>query len=87
MPVGSLLFVKYFPYNRKGTYSDGGNSVEVYFDQRVAEIEPISPETKLQPGQNFSFPEKWVLIPLKKEVTTVEQARELVKRIKPSPFK
>lgn len=84
---GKLLFVKYFPYNRKGTYSDGGNSVEVYFDQRVAEIEPLSPQTKLEPGQNFSFPEQWVLIPLKKEVTTVQQARELVKRIKPSPFK
>ncbi|MGZ5566378.1 MAG: hypothetical protein ACXWKG_05120 [Limisphaerales bacterium] len=84
---GKLLFVKYFPFNRKGSYTDGGNSVEVYFDQRVAEIEPLSPETKLEPGQNFSFPEKWVLIPLKKEVTTVQQARELVKRIPPSPFK
>lgn len=84
---GKLLFVKYFPYNRKGTYSDGGNSVEVYFDQRVAEIEPLSPQTKLESGQNFSFPEKWVLIPLKKEVTTIQQARDLVKRIKPSPFK
>jgi hypothetical protein len=84
---GKLLYVKYFPYNRRGTYSDGGNSVEVYFDQRVAEIEPLSPETKLGPGENFSFPEKWVLIPLKKEVATVQEARELVKRIPPSPFK
>lgn len=84
---GKLLFVKYFPYTRKGNYTDGGNSVEVYFDQRVAEIEPLSPETKLEPNQNFSFPEKWVLIPLKKEVTTPQQARDLVKRIKPSPFR
>ncbi len=84
---GKLLFVKYFPYTRHGNYTDGGNSVEVYFDQRVAEIEPLSPETKLEPGQNFSFPEQWVLIPLKKEVTTIQQARELVKRIPPSPFK
>ena len=78
---GKLLFVKYFPYNRKGNYTDGGNFVQVYFDQRVAEIEPLSPEIKLEPGQNYSFPEQWVLIPLKREVTTVQQARELVKRI------
>lgn len=84
---GKLLFVKYFPYNRKGNYTDGGNSVEVYFDQRVAEIEPLSAEINLEPGQNYSFPEQWVLIPLKREATTVQQARDLVKRIKPSPFK
>ena len=83
---GKLLFIKFFPYFPKGHYTDGGNSVELYFDQRVAELEPISPETKLEPEQNFTFAEKWVLIPLEKEVTTFEEARKLVKKIPTSPF-
>ena len=84
---GKLLFVKFFPYFPKGDYSDGGNSVELYFDQRVAELEPLSPEIKLDAGQNYSFPEKWILIPLEKEITTFEQARKLVKKIPRSPFR
>ena len=83
---GKLLFIKYFSYSAKGEYSDGGNSVEVYFDRRVTELDPISPETALAPGQSFTFPEKWALIPLDKEVTTAEEARRLVQRIPPPPF-
>ena len=83
---GKLLFVKYFPFTAGGNYSDGGNSVEVYFDQRVVELEPLSPETKLEPQQNFSFAEAWKLIALDKEVTTAEEARALVKRVPESPF-
>ena len=83
---GKILFVKYFPYFRDGNYSDGGNSVEFYCSDRVAELEPLSPEVTLKSGQNYSFPEKWTLIELEKEVTTYEQARALVKRIPKSPF-
>lgn len=84
---GKLLFVKYFPFFPKGDYTDGGNSVEFYCDARIAELEPLSPEIKLKPGENYSFPEKWVLIELKDEVTTHAQARALVKRVPASPFK
>jgi hypothetical protein len=84
---GRLLFVKYFPYSPKGDYSDGGNSVEVYFDKSVGELEPLSPEVKLKPGESYSFPEKWTLIELNDEVTTFEEARKLVKKVPPSPFK
>ena len=83
---GKVLFVKYFPVFPKANYSDGGNSVEFYCSERVAELEPISPEMKLKPNEAFSFPEKWVLIELDKEVTSYEQARALVKRIPKSPF-
>jgi len=83
---GKTLFVKYFQYDPKGNYSDGMNSVELYWDQRIAELEPLSPEKNLAPGQNFTFAEMWQLIPLDREVTTAEQARKLVQRIKPSPF-
>ena len=81
-----LLFVKYFPYESKGDYTDGGNSVELYFDEAVVELEPLSPEIVLSPGQKRSFPEKWSLIYLEKDVNTMEEARKLVKQIPPSPF-
>ncbi|MGV3774733.1 MAG: hypothetical protein ACO1QB_17670, partial [Verrucomicrobiales bacterium] len=83
---GKLLFVKYFPYYRNASYTDGGNSVELYFNQEVAELEPLSPETKLQPGAFYEFPEKWMLIPLEKEVRSHEEARALVELIPESPF-
>lgn len=84
---GKTLFVKYSPFIPAGDYSDGGNSVELYFDERVAELEPLSPEIKLKPNESYTFPEKWTLIRLKDEVTSYEQARALVKKVPPSPFK
>jgi hypothetical protein len=83
---GKLLFVKYFPYFANRNYSDGGNSVELYFDQQVSELEPLSPEIELKPGESYAFPEKWTLVELEKEVSTFEEARKLVKKVPPSPF-
>lgn len=83
---GRLLFVKFFPHEAKGEYSDGGSTVAVYFDQSMTEFGPLSPETRLTPGGTYAFPEQWVLIPLKETVTNYEKARALVKRIPPSPF-
>jgi len=83
---GKILFVKYFPVFPKANYSDGGNTVEFYCSERVAELEPLSPEVTLKSGENYTFPEKWTLIELEKEVTGYEQARALVKRIPRSPF-
>lgn len=83
---GKVLFVKYFPVFEKANYSDGGNSVEFYCSERVAELEPLSPEVTLPRGGNYSFPEKWTLIELIDEVTSYDQARALVKRIPKSPF-
>lgn len=84
---GHELLVKYFPIYEGGHYSDGGNTVEIYFDQRGVELSPLSPEIKLPPGGDFTFPEKWLLIHLKKEVTTWDQARKLVRKIPPSSFR
>jgi len=80
------LFVKYFPVTPHGLYSDGGNTVEVYFDQRAVELSPLSPETKVPPGQAFDFPEKWALLALPRAITTWEEARALVRKIPASPF-
>jgi len=83
---GRLLFIKYFPWDKKGSYTDGGNTVELYWDQETAELEPLSPEVKLAPGQSCIFPEKWALHKLDKEITSFAQVREIVGRIPPSPF-
>ena len=83
---GKILFVKYFPVFAKANYSDGGNTVEFFCDDRVAELNPLSPEMTLKPAGTYNFPEKWVFIELDKEVTGYAQARALVKRIPKSPF-
>jgi len=84
---GRILFIKFFPVYPKGEYSDGGNTLEFYCSATLAELEPLSPETRLKSGEEYQFPEKWVLLDLPQEVTTYEQARAAVKRIPKSPFK
>jgi hypothetical protein len=84
---GKTLFVKFYPYTPAGPYTDGGNSVEVYWDERFAELEPLSPEVKLAPHASYEFPEKWVLIELRREVTSYEQARSAVSKVPDSPFR
>jgi hypothetical protein len=90
---GRMLFVKYFPYSPKGYYSDGGNSVELYFDNfkgtasTRAELEPLSPEVVLRPGETYVFPEKWLFVELEEDVRSHEQARKLVGQVPSSPFK
>jgi hypothetical protein len=84
---GRLLFVKYYPYFPKGPYTDGGCSVELFFDQGRAELEPLSPEITLKPGEQYDFPEKWTLTLLDEPVTTPQQARALARKIPASPFK
>ena len=83
---GKVLFVKYFPVYPGQNYSDDGNTVEFYCSDRVAELEPLSPEVGLKPGGTYSFPGKWTLYDLADEVTTHEKARALVKMIPKSPF-
>ena len=83
---GRLLFIKYFPVSPEGPYTDGGNTVEVFFNEEVCELEPLSPEKTLQPGQSYSFPERWTILRLDREVTEAPEARALVSRIPASPW-
>jgi len=83
---GRLLFVKYFPYFPAGTYIDNGISVAHYFNDTIAELEPLSPEAKLPPEGEYTFPERWTLTRLDREVTTPEEARAVAASIPPSPF-
>ncbi|HLY11485.1 MAG TPA: hypothetical protein VKW04_19440 [Planctomycetota bacterium] len=83
---GSLLFVKYFPYVPDGDYVDNGLSVAHYFNDTIAELEPLSPEARLKPEGEFTFPEHWTLSRLSHEVTTHEEARAVAATIPRSPF-
>jgi hypothetical protein len=82
-----LLFVKYFPYFPDGRYTDGGLAVAFYFNDALAELEPISPEATLKPGEDYIFREKWTLTRLDHSVRTPAEVRELADSILPSPFR
>jgi len=84
--LGRVLFVKYYPYYPDGKYSDNGLSVAHYFNERLAELEPLSPEIVLRPEDHYLFPERWTLTRLDHEVTTHEEARAVASRIPPCPF-
>jgi hypothetical protein len=75
---GKQLYLKTFPVSTDGLYSDGGNTVEVYWSNQVGEIEPLSPERTLKPGERFEFTERWALLALPEEITSFEAARALV---------
>jgi hypothetical protein len=62
-------------------------SVAHYYRENLSELEPISPEVSLKPGADFVFPQMWVLLPIDQEPATHEEARALVAKIPPSPFK
>jgi hypothetical protein len=81
-----LLFVKYYPYFPDGKYIDNGLSVAHYFNERLAELEPLSPEATLRPEGEYLFPERWTLTRLDRDVTTPEEARAVAAKIPPSPF-
>jgi hypothetical protein len=81
-----LLFVKYYPYDPKGKYTDNGLSVAHYFNERFAELEPLSPEAPLRPEAEYLWPERWTLTRLDRDITTHEEARAVASKIPPSPF-
>lgn len=75
---GKLLFIKQYPVDLKGNYTDGGMTVANYWSERVAELEPISSEVVLKPGGNYAFDEKWYLVALEEAVDSHEKARGVV---------
>jgi hypothetical protein len=84
--VGTSLLVIHFPVYSSAVYSEGGNTVTVAWDNRMTELQPLSPEARLRPRRTYEFPMKWSLLQLPAEVTTHAAARELVSRIPGSPF-
>jgi hypothetical protein len=84
--VGRNLFVVHFPVYSSATYSEGGNTVTVAWDEQKTELQPLSPEARLRARKSYEFPLKWTLIDLPAEVTDHEQARRLVDQVPGSPF-
>ena len=84
--LGRVLFVKYYPYFPDGKYVDNGLSVAHYFNERLAELEPLSPEATLRSDDHYLFPERWTLTRLDRDVTTQEEARAVAAKIPPCPF-
>lgn len=83
---GRTLFIVHFPIYSSATYSEGGNSVTVSWDERMTELQPHSPEARLRSRRTYEFPSKWSLAELPSEVSTHEDARALATMVPASPF-
>jgi hypothetical protein len=55
------LFLKEFQYEEDALYPDGGCSIEVYTDERILELESLSPLHLVEPGETISHTEAWSL--------------------------
>ena len=78
------LYVKRFPVYADGDYADGGNSVEIWVNAAGTrtEIEPLSPKVKLQPGESYSFAERWDLRRVDEQINDHQDIPKLVSYIK-----
>jgi hypothetical protein len=81
------LFVQYFSHHAQARYPRGGHTVEIGWDELTTELQIFSPEGPLGPGKALEAPLKWALMPLKDAVSNTKQARGLVAKVPPSPFK
>ncbi len=84
--VGRTLLMAHFPVYSTATYSEGGNSVTVAWDEKRTELQPYSPEARLRSRKSYEFPLKLSLLRLPAAVTTHEEARALVDKVPGSPF-
>jgi hypothetical protein len=59
-----LLFAKRYACSEDGKYTDGaGFSAEIWVQEEFIELEPLSPEAVLKPGETYTFTENWWIIP------------------------
>ncbi|MGE5550411.1 MAG: hypothetical protein ACM3ZC_07755 [Bacteroidota bacterium] len=55
------LFLKEFAWDEDLPYPDGGASVEIYTNERMLELETLSPLVLLEPGEALTHTEVWSL--------------------------
>ncbi len=84
--LGRSLFVVHFPVYPSATYSEGGNSVTLDWDERRTELQPLSAEQRVRSRKTLEFPMKWSIIDLPAEVTSHAEARRLAELVPSSPF-
>ena len=58
---GNILFKKKFKFFKDRLYPDSGCTVESYTNDRMIELETLSPLTKLKPGEELEHIEEWKL--------------------------
>lgn len=56
-----LVFAQFFSYDKNKTYPDGGTSATVFTCTDFTELECLSPEEKLKPGESIFFNVEWKL--------------------------
>ncbi len=74
------LFVKKFIFYPDGIYPDLGSSVEFFNRVEMAEMETLSPQIVLEPGQSCEHTEDWYLL---KDVLQPETEADVEKNIEP----
>jgi hypothetical protein len=74
------LFVKKFAFFSDGIYPDLGSSVELFNRVEMAEMETLSPQVILAPGESVEHVEDWYLL---KDVSQPETEIEVEKYVEP----
>jgi len=59
--TGNIVFGEFFKYDVNETYPDGGTSATIFTCSDFTELECLSPEKKLKPGQSIQFDIQWKL--------------------------
>ncbi|HHY98573.1 MAG TPA: hypothetical protein GX509_07530 [Firmicutes bacterium] len=72
------LFVKSFEYMDEALYPDGGASVEMYANDRMLELETLSPMVLLDPGDTVEHVEVWSL---HKDISLPDDSRSITEEI------
>lgn len=78
---GGELFVKRFTYQPGRAYPDLGCSVELFTDDRMAEVETLGPLTRLEPGETVEHVETWHLL---RGIPQPSSEREVLEQVLPA---
>ncbi len=76
----SHLYIKKFPYDPQGEYTDFGSNLEVFTNDWMLEVESLSPLTTLAPGAAVEHVEDWYLF---REVPTPHNDTQVERHILP----
>lgn len=75
------LFLKRFKYQPGAEYPDKGSSVEIFVNDRFAELETLGPMTLLEPGEAVEYKETWNLL---RDIPLPENEADVLEHILPA---
>lgn len=73
-----VTFIKKFEHMVDGEYPDNGCSAECYTNDKMQEMETLSPFCELEPGESVSYTEEWHALALNSPAVTSEKDAEKV---------